>query len=82
MSFIKMLTTKNVGPLDRVVRTLPAIAVVLAWYGGLITGWLAIALAIAVGMLLLTSMLGSCSIYYMLGFSTCPISGAPRRQDR
>jgi len=75
---IKMLTTRNVGTLDRILRTLPAILVALAWYSGWIGGWSAIALAVVAGLLLMTSLLGACSIYYMLGFSTCPISGAPR----
>lgn len=82
MSLIRMLTTRNVGTLDRIIRILPAIAVAIAWYGGWLTGWLAIGLAVAAVMLLVTSLLGSCSIYYMLGFSTCPISGAPRPQGR
>jgi glucose-6-phosphate-specific signal transduction histidine kinase len=75
---IKMLTTRNVGPIDRILRTLPAILVALAWYTGWIGGLAAILLAAVAGMLLLTSVLGSCSIYYMLGFSTCPISGDRR----
>jgi hypothetical protein len=77
-----MLPTRNVGTIDRIIRTIPAVAVAIAWYGGSIAGWLAIGLAVAAGLLLVTGLLGSCSIYYMLGFSTCPISGAPRPQDR
>lgn len=82
MSIIRMMTTRNVGTIDRVIRVLPTIAVAVAWYGGWITGWLAIGLAVIAGMLLVTSLLGSCSIYYMFGMSTCPVSGAARPQDR
>lgn len=75
---IKMLTTRNVGAFDRMLRTLPAILVGLAWYSGWIGGWLAVVLTVIAGMLLVTGLLGACSIYYLLGFSTCPVSGAPR----
>lgn len=75
---IKMLTTRNVGVFDRILRTLPAILVGLAWYSGWIGGWLAVVLTVLAGMLLVTSLLGACSIYYLLGLSTCPVSGAPR----
>ncbi len=82
MSMIKAFTTRNVGTVDRIVRILPAIAVGIAWYSGWIAGGLAVILAIGAGMLLVTSLLGSCSIYYMLGFSTCPISGKRKAQKR
>jgi hypothetical protein len=75
---LRMLTTRNVGTADRILRTLPAILVALAWTSGWIGGWTAGVLAVVAGMLVLTSLLGSCSIYYMLGYSTCPISGEPR----
>lgn len=82
MSIIKALTTRNVGTVDRIVRILPAIAVGIAWSNGWIAGGLAVILAIGAGMLLVTSLLGACSIYYMFGLSTCPVSGQwkpPRR---
>lgn len=78
MFITRMLTTRNVGRLDRLLRALPAIATAIAWSQGGIEGAPAIGLAVVSAMLLLTSLLGSCSIYYMLGFSTCPISGKPR----
>jgi hypothetical protein len=72
------LTTRNVAWWDRILRIFPlAIAAYFIWTGDL-TGPLAWVAAILGVMLALTSVLGSCSIYYMLGFSTCPISGKPR----
>lgn len=78
MSFKRMMTTRNVGALDRILRTLPAIAVAFLWAQGLISGLLAGVLAVAAAMLLVTAITGACSIYYLLGWSTCPASGEPK----
>jgi hypothetical protein len=74
----RMMTTRNVGTFDRIVRALPLIAVAVLWVQGVIGGALAIVLAIVAAMLFVTALTGACSIYYMLGWSTCPISGQPR----
>jgi hypothetical protein len=74
MSIKQMFTTKNVAVWDRLLRALPALGVALAWGAG-ITGSTLVVLAVMAGMLLVTSVTGTCSIYYMLGWSTCPVSG-------
>ncbi|MEM1387449.1 MAG: DUF2892 domain-containing protein [Pseudomonadota bacterium] len=74
----RMMTTRNVGTLDRVLRTIPTILVASLWAQGVIGGTFAIVLAIGAMMLLVTALTGACSIYYMLGWSTCPVSGKPR----
>lgn len=71
MSLRNMLTTRNVGTFDRTVRTVPAIAVAYSWTEGLLSGPFAIVAAVVAFILLFTSILGSCSIYYMLGLSSC-----------
>lgn len=68
-----MLRTRNVGALDRVARALPAVLAVYLWWTSQLTGIGLVALGVVAVMLLVTSILGSCSIYYMLGWSTCPI---------
>jgi len=73
MSLLKALTTRNVGTLDRIIRTFPTVMVAYLYFSGLISGWLGMVLSILALMLLLTSILGSCSIYYFLGVSTCPL---------
>ena len=72
MSFLKRLTTRNVGTTDRALRALPALAVLIGWATGALTGPLLVGLGIAAGMLLLTALTARCSIYAMLGLSTCP----------
>jgi hypothetical protein len=77
----KMMTTRNVGTIDRILRALPLVAVSVLWFQGMIAGVLAIVLGLLSAMLFVTSVTGSCSIYYMLGWSTCPVSGKPRERS-
>ncbi len=73
-----MFTTKNVGTADRIVRALPSVIVVALYFAGYLPlGW-AISLGIFSAMLLLTSVMGVCSVYYLLGYSTCPVSSKPK----
>lgn len=75
---VKMLTTRNVGSLDRLLRLLPTPVVALLINQGQLQGVGAWVLGVIAAMLLVTTLTGSCSIYYMLGLSTCPISDKPR----
>lgn len=79
MQLNKMLTTKNVGKMDRIIRLAPAILTVVLYSYGIVTGTLLYVLVVVSAMLALTSVLGSCSIYYFLGFSTCSISGVSKK---
>lgn len=69
---------RNVGPRDRVFRLASGLAIAGA-------GWLvhaplgtAIGLSIAGAAWMATGVLSRCSIYYLLGYSTCP--RAPTRR--
>lgn len=75
MSFKAMFTTKNVGTIDRIMRALPIVIVVALYFLDILTLSWAIGLGVVSLMLLATSLMGVCSIYYLLGYSTCPISG-------
>jgi len=65
------LFAKNVGTIDRVVRLLLGVAILSLAFTGPRTAW---------GYLgfipLLTGALGTCPLYSLLGFSTCPVSRA------
>ena len=74
----KIMTTRNVGPLDRALRTLPAVAVAALVLTGHLDGAVAWVLGSLAAALLVTAIFGACSIYYLLGFSTCPVAGKPR----
>ena len=62
--------TKNMGTLDRVVRTLIAIAVIVLYFAGTIGGTLAIVLGIVALTFLVTSLVGWCPSYLPFGLST------------
>ena len=62
--------TKNMGTLDRVIRTLVAVAVVVLYYTGKITGTLAIVLGLVAIPFLVTSLVGWCPSYVPFGLST------------
>jgi hypothetical protein len=62
--------TRNMGILDRSLRSIAALAVVALWYTGRISGTLAIVLLVIAGIWLLTSLISFCPLYSLLGFST------------
>ena len=61
----------NMGTLDRVLRLMAAIALGILIYMGLISGTLAIILAVLAAVFLLTSLISFCPLYRLLGLSTC-----------
>jgi len=62
---------KNMGTVDRVLRTIIAIAIGVLWYTNRIGGTLAIILGIAAVAFLITSFVSWCPAYMPLGMSTC-----------
>lgn len=65
---------KNVGSVDKIVRIIIAIvAGYFAYSGGFESAWMSYALYAVAGIMLLTTLLGSCPIYSILGQSTCKI---------
>lgn len=61
---------KNMGWLDRALRTAIAGAIGYLWYEEAISGALAIGLMALAVVFLLTSFVGVCPIYKPFGFST------------
>ncbi|HLP11963.1 MAG TPA: DUF2892 domain-containing protein [Flavobacteriales bacterium] len=62
----------NMGTFDRALRLAAAIAVIVLYFAGIITGTLAIVLLVIAGVFILTSLIGFCPLYQIFGFSTCP----------
>ena len=73
MSLIKRFTTKNVGNLDRIIRIIPLIAFIYIWQTDILSGIGLWALGIIAVMLAFTAITARCSIYAMLGLSTCKL---------
>jgi len=61
---------KNMGTIDRVVRILVAIAVLVLYLTHVIAGPLAIVLGVIAAVLVLTSFVGVCPAYIPLKLST------------
>lgn len=61
---------KNMGTLDRVIRTLLAIVVGVLYFMDVISGTLAIVLGILAIVFLLTSLVSTCPLYMPFGLST------------
>lgn len=63
---------KNMGSADRILRTAAAIVFAVLYYTGIVTGTLGIILLVLGGVFVLTSLVGSCPLYSLLGMDTCP----------
>jgi hypothetical protein len=61
---------KNMGSVDRVARTVFAVVVAVLYFTGVITGTLAIILAVLALVFLATSLVGTCPLYIPFNFST------------
>lgn len=61
---------KNMGTLDRIIRTILAVVIIVLYLTGQISGTAAIVLGIIAVIFLLTSLLGFCPVYVPLGIST------------
>ncbi len=61
---------KNVGVIDKVIRILVAVVVVILYFTNVISGSLAIVLLIFSGIFILTSLISFCPLYLPLGINT------------
>jgi hypothetical protein len=68
---------KNMGAVDRVIRTLAAITVAVLYFTGRISGTVAIVLGIFAVAFVLTSFVGWCPAYLPFGLSTRRPPGGP-----
>ena len=62
---------RNMGTVDRMLRTIAALAIGYHWWTGTISGDLGVGLAIVAVIFLLTSAVSFCPLYRPLGLSTC-----------
>lgn len=69
--------TKNMGDGDRTIRILAATLITIFYLAGLFSGTLAIVLLIVAGIFLLTSFVGICPLYSLVGINTCKAKKTP-----
>ena len=61
---------KNMGKIDRIVRVVVAIIIVLLYYMGIVSGPVATILLIVAGIFILTSLFSTCPLYLPFGIRT------------
>ncbi|MBL0309612.1 MAG: DUF2892 domain-containing protein [Bacteroidetes bacterium] len=62
--------TKNIGVADKIIRILLAAGIAVLYFTNQISGTLALILAVVAVVLLATSFINFCPIYFALGIST------------
>ena len=70
INFKSVKMKKNMGKVDRVIRVLVAVIIVVLYFTHVISGTLAVILLILAGIFIVTSLLGICPLYIPLGIST------------
>jgi len=58
------------GPVDKVIRVLVAVIIVVLYFTHVVSGTLAVILLILAGVFVVTSLLGICPLYLPFGLST------------
>jgi hypothetical protein len=61
---------KNMGTIDRIIRSLAAVIIIVLYFTNQISGIAAIILLIFAGVFLFTSFVSSCPMYSVFGIST------------
>jgi len=62
---------KNVGSTNRLLRLLFAAIFIGLYFSDLATGSLGVVSLVAAGVLVFTSLINFCPLYYVLGIKTC-----------
>ena len=61
----------NMGKADRLIRTIIAVVLIGLLISGQVTGSLAILAGVVAAIFVVTSLIGFCPLYRLLGLSTC-----------
>ncbi len=66
---------KNMGLIDRLLRTFLAVVIAVLYFAGQLTGTAAVILGVIAVIFLATSSVGFCPLYKVLGISTLKEEG-------
>ncbi len=61
---------KNMSTVDIIVRIMVALVIIGLFFAKVITGFWAITLLLIAGIFFITSLVGTCPLYMLLGIST------------
>ena len=64
---------KNMGTIDRIVRTIIVLTIAALYYLEIISGTVAMVLGVVATVFLITSIVSFCPLYKLLGLSSCPV---------
>ncbi len=67
---------KNMGSVDRIIRTVIAVVIATLYFTNFISGTVAIVLAVIGGIFILTSVVSFCPLYAIFGIKTCKVETA------
>ncbi|RMG26120.1 MAG: DUF2892 domain-containing protein [Bacteroidetes bacterium] len=70
---------KNMGTLDRVIRVVIALIVGVLYFTGTISGTAAIVLGAISVIFVLTSLVGFCPLYALVGIKTCKVANTTEK---
>lgn len=63
---------KNMGTIDRVVRTIIAMVALYLYFTGAVSATLGLVFITVAAIFLLTSLVSFCPLYTLVGIKTCP----------
>ncbi|NOU58999.1 YgaP family membrane protein [Marinifilum caeruleilacunae] len=69
---------KNMGTLDRVLRVIVSVTLAILYFTDIITGTLGLIVFIFACVMFLTSLVGNCPPYTLMGINTCKVK--PKEQ--
>ncbi|GAB7087079.1 DUF2892 domain-containing protein [Marinifilum fragile] len=64
---------KNMGTLDRILRVIVSITLAILYFTDIITGTIGLIVFIFACVMFLTSVIGNCPPYTLLGINTCKV---------
>lgn len=64
---------KNMGSMDKIIRSVIAVVFAVLYFTNVITGTLGIVLMVLAAVFLLTSLVSFCPLYALFGLSTCKV---------
>jgi len=62
---------KNMGPVDRILRSIVALTLIALYILDIITGTVGIVVVVFASIMLISAIIGNCPPYALMGFNTC-----------
>lgn len=79
---LKKIREKNMGLVDRILRIAIAGTLIALYFTNTLTGALGIIGLVVAGIFLVVSIIGTCPMYCLLGFKTCPVKKTKNKDEK